>query len=451
MIKFLVYIFLSFIFVSCSASSRFSKPGKSTEKKTTRIFSSEKKSNENVNPDSKETSSNNNTANKIPSLNFPLTSSSLFAELIKKQINVLLSEKGTSLEFIFEFPVKLISGSNILEIPSGKSFSVNIQNGKLYSGISHREEEFFEIHPVNKNEFLNFNSKTFRGIFKLINSTDKVLLINVVDLDDYLKSVAASELDIKLSENDFEGIKAFTVCVRNFAFMKMLRSKGIFDVYADTRDQVYYGVKTEKEIVNRAVVETSDLVLMSQNELAQTFYYSSCGGSTEDCGNVFTQKNVPYLIPVKDGNEPNCAISPFFNWNLNFTSEELINSLVKANHIKNDDYKISNIEIKSRFTSGRVNELLISLKGKTSKEILLTGNSIRWVLRNSNGNILRSTMFDIENSKENGSVKNIKITGKGSGHGVGFCQWGALYQARKGKRFDEILYFYYPGTFLERF
>ena len=76
------------------------------------------------------------------------------------------------------------------------------------------------------------------------------------------------------------------------------------------------------------------------------------------------------------------------------------------------------------------------------KEIILRGNRIRSIIRRANGGILRSTMIDIEMDDD----KNIKINGKGNGHGVGLCQWGAIYLSREGTDYKEILSHYFPGT-----
>jgi stage II sporulation protein D len=76
---------------------------------------------------------------------------------------------------------------------------------------------------------------------------------------------------------------------------------------------------------------------------------------------------------------------------------------------------------------------------------------VREVLRPASGEILRSTAFSLRATSANGEVTHLSVEGSGAGHGVGFCQWGAIGRARAGRRYPEIIAAYYPGTNLERF
>ena len=103
------------------------------------------------------------------------------------------------------------------------------------------------------------------------------------------------------------------------------------------------------------------------------------------------------------------------------------------------------MKVKSRFNSGRVSELDIIVNNgeEIQKTIFLLGNQIRSIIRSSDDkSILKSTLFNINLDDEN----NIVITGKGNGHGVGLCQWGAIGQSKKGIDYKEILNHYFPGT-----
>ena len=105
-----------------------------------------------------------------------------------------------------------------------------------------------------------------------------------------------------------------------------------------------------------------------------------------------------------------------------------------------DDFRVV-----EKFNSGRVKDLKFDLSlGNETKEIHLYGNEIRSKLRTPEKNrMLWSTLFEI---KESGN--KIIIDGKGYGHGVGFCQWGAIGRSREGQNYTEILNHYFPGTTL---
>ncbi len=87
-------------------------------------------------------------------------------------------------------------------------------------------------------------------------------------------------------------------------------------------------------------------------------------------------------------------------------------------------------------------EYIIVDENNEKKSIIIKGNEIRSILRTADGkNILWSTLFDLS-LKSN----SIVIRGKGFGHGVGLCQWGAMALSQKGWSYEEILNHYYPGT-----
>ena len=80
----------------------------------------------------------------------------------------------------------------------------------------------------------------------------------------------------------------------------------------------------------------------------------------------------------------------------------------------------------------------------------LRGNDIRFVLRDPKGAILNSTYFTFTKDTGGGEVTNLTVNGRGYGHGIGMCQWGAIGRARAGQNYRTILETYYPGTTIGR-
>jgi len=80
----------------------------------------------------------------------------------------------------------------------------------------------------------------------------------------------------------------------------------------------------------------------------------------------------------------------------------------------------------------------------------LRGNDIRFVLRDPKGAILNSTYISFTRETSGGEVSALTVNGRGYGHGIGMCQWGAIGRARAGQNYRTILETYYPGTTVGR-
>lgn len=333
------------------------------------------------------------------------------------------------------------AGTRLTFRASKNNISVSLK-GRSYSAGQ------FEIRPQAEGEFLEFKGRSYRGIFR-IKAARSVMLINVLPLEEYLQAVIYPEMGPASKPSDFEALKAFSVCLRNYTYMKIRESRGEYDVYADHRDQVYNGIEGERAFSTKAISETKEMILEYNGALAKTFYFAACGGSTENSDNVFSEKGIPYLQGVTDGDEAYCSIAPSYRWNEEIPAAELLADLKSAGLISSLKYTISDVKVESRFNSGRVNQLIFSLAdiNGRAKNVSLFGNSLRNIIKSSRTKgLLRSNWFEIDPVMEDGRLSSLKLSGKGTGHGVGFCQWGAIGQSRKGKNFQEILYFYFPGT-----
>jgi stage II sporulation protein D len=263
-------------------------------------------------------------------------------------------------------------------------------------------------------------------------------------MEDYVKGVLAKEMPLGKNEENFEALKSLAICIRTYAVKKMKDGKIYFDLYADTRDQVYGGADAESPISNKAVEETKSMILKYNGSKAIIFYHSTCGGKTESSQNVFTKESVPYLAGIEDGSEPFCKISSRYEWTETYSREIIIDRLKSYSILSNEKYVLEDISILSRFDSGRVNEMeiIVASENGEKKSIIIKGNEIRSIIRTADGkNILWSTLFDLTLNSN-----NVKLSGKGYGHGVGLCQWGAIALSRKGWNYEEILNHYYPGT-----
>lgn len=326
--------------------------------------------------------------------------------------------------------INLSSSGSIVEAEIGK---------KVFSGKS------LNFLPAQKNNYVTYGTLPYRGTIEFRNDNGKLLVINRVSIEDYLKGVLPVEMGVKNNPDYFEALKAFAITARTFALKKLERKSTHFDFYPDTRDQVYKGVKFETRDDIDAVNSTKGMVLKYNSVLATVFYHSSCGGVLEDAGNIFSfSTNLPYLNSKSDGNPPNCSISPSFAWKEEYSTDKIGEFLISAGYIKSNA-EIIDMKIKSTFPSGRVSELAIKLSN--NETVIIGAKEIRNVFRRTDNNgILRSLLFNIEPVYDKEKLLKVVFTGNGNGHGVGFCQWGAMALSNKGEKFRNILSLYFPNT-----
>jgi stage II sporulation protein D len=367
-------------------------------------------------------------------------------------IKVLLNEKGFNLSYKVENPVILYRADKALAIVKNRNtlnFSVEGKGLILKIADSIFEAAYFQIKPVDEENPVSYNGKSYRGILKVVKNGNTIRIINQLPLEDYLKGVVPAEMPAGKNDSYLDALKAFAICARSYAINKMNSKNEVFDIYPDSRDQVYGGEDAELDMASRAVDETSGMILTYGGKIAKVFFHASCGGHTENAKYVFGPKNIPYLEGVQDGDPPNCSIAANFLWEEKYTENVFIERLKAFTFTGDNDFSLKDVEVKDRDESGRVSLLVITLLSidGVEKIIDLEGSKIRSTIRTAdNSAILKSTMFNVSVDDN----KTVTISGRGNGHGVGLCQWGAIHQSIEGQSYKDILSFYFPGTELNR-
>ncbi len=351
----------------------------------------------------------------------------------------------------------------------------------------------------------------FNGSLKLVADNNKVTVINILPVENYLVSVISSEMSSKSST---QLLKAHAIISRSWLLAQMGKSKlheigtknfqnpsiseyeiikwydrgdhKLFDVCADDHCQRYQGItKIFSEGVRQAVSQTNGIVLTAGNEICDTRYSKSCGGISESFENVWEPVKHSYLTSVVDYKfEPE-------NINLNFSKELNAQKWIKSNpssYCNTSDKKILSqilldydqetsdfyrwkvvytqkeiselINKKSGIDFGEIIDLvplrrgasarIIMLKIVGTKKTLVVGKEleIRRILSTSH---LYSSAIVIEKQEiANGVPQKFLIYGAGWGHGVGLCQIGAAVMAARGHMFDEILLHYFKNAKLKK-
>ena len=228
-----------------------------------------------------------------------------------------------------------------------------------------------------------------------------------------------------------------------------------FDLYSSVADQVYGGVVAETPEGLEAVTVTRGQILTYDGAPIDAFFYSTCGGRTADGTEVFRAADRPYLrsiADVADDGTAYCSISPRFRWREEWSGEALRSTLRRTlpelTGIPVDAVReIRDLRVNGMTASGRVARLTVTLD-RSSVDV--DGPQVRQVLRSTSGDILRSSTFTLFATGAGRRITELVAEGSGAGHGVGFCQWGAVGRSRAGQDYQRIVAAYYPGAALER-
>jgi len=149
--------------------------------------------------------------------------------------------------------------------------------------------------PSSPESYLSHGGHSYRGIMILKGSRKGILLINILNLEDYLKGVVPGELS-PYNFGELEALKAQAVAARTYALKNSGQFEDLgFDLFATPVSQVYEGISIEHPLSTRAVEETRGQVAVYDGKLINALYTSTCGGATENIENMFDGNPVPYL------------------------------------------------------------------------------------------------------------------------------------------------------------
>ncbi len=397
-------------------------------------------------------------------------------------------------------------------IDAGSSYTVTVvetTTGKILFEYDCGTSSSLAIRPKasgNTKTQTWFKGYKYYGAFQYARiNGGKLTVTNFVNIEDYIKGVIPYEMSASWP---VEALKAQAITARTYTMshINAHRSNG-FDLCNTTCCQVYRGTNSANSNSDSAVTGTAGQYLMYNDSLCETYYYSSNGGASENCENVWSAK-LPYLVGVKDPYEADIAnsVSNYY-WTITYTGDQL------ASRLRNKGYSCSTIVsfVVSKYTpSGNVLEVkLTDINGKVitiskgNTRTVIGAKSQRYTVAdisqgsggagtggaatdniyvNSSTGLLGGSLSssygvgssgigalgsgDVYAITGSGSVEKIetqssgntndtvppservfKITGSGSGHNVGMSQWGAYSMAKyHNKTCKDILTFYYQGS-----
>ena len=160
----------------------------------------------------------------------------------------------------------------------------------------------------------------YRGALEtVVNEAGELNIVNALSVDNYVKGVIPNESPPSWPMAE---LKAQAVASRSFALTAGREGDG-YDLYSDTRSQVYKGLESEYTTSNEAEEQTAGQVLMYEGKIAETLFSACSGGKTESIQNVFGTA-IPYLVGVPDPYDDLC---PLHEWTLKFSGPEISEKL----------------------------------------------------------------------------------------------------------------------------
>jgi stage II sporulation protein D len=286
-------------------------------------------------------------------------------------------------------------------------------------------------------------SFAYRGAFYVRarpEASAELEIINLVHIDDYLKSVVPSEV---YSAWPMDTLKAQAVASRSYAMhhvgvVRSTRKDQVYDFDDTILYQAYTGIELENERTSHAVDTTSGEVLLHANNIIQAYYHADSGGTTESPEQVWAS-TIPYCQSRKEPEFPPDDLGGM--WTQHFELPQL-ETVLRRKNILAAKQTIERLIVTpiGRTKAGRVK--LITAVTPQGDRIPFPSKLLAKVVPS-----LPSYLFELHTKP--GHTKSVEIVGRGSGHGVGLSQQGAArLAANLNWSYDKILKFYYSDVTL---
>ncbi|MBS3741819.1 MAG: SpoIID/LytB domain-containing protein [Candidatus Cloacimonetes bacterium] len=348
---------------------------------------------------------------------------------------IYIYDQTTGEDYYIGAPIRLTSSAHISVFDVPKA---NFWNPQTYLTRTYYENMLVELSKIGK---LN--------------------LISEVELEKYVAGVVPNEIGKNVP---MQALRAQAIAARSEALYKVIhgvhKDDG-FDLCASIHCQVYSGISDLSEPVKRAVNSTSYQVAEYDDKIINAVYSTNCGGITVNSAAAWDGPEIPYLQPrydaryqesinlddeykarnwLRKNSEVFCNTTGQKGWRsktYRWTKEYLISEFEELLNKRFEFGNFIDIEVAKRGNSGRISE--IKIEGTKQELILDDRLQIRQILGG-----LRSTFFLIEVDDK------IMFIGKGSGHGVGMCQMGAIEMAHQKYSAEEILKHYFTDIEIKR-
>ncbi len=271
------------------------------------------------------------------------------------------------------------------------------------------------------------NGTRYHGMFTIAKRNNSIYLINHVELEEYVYSVLKTE---SWPGWPIEVNKAFAIASRSYVLAqihRMKKSDALYHVKNTNEHQTYRGMH-ETSGIRKAVTHTKGMVLTYANAPALTMFDSCCGGIIPAHIEDFEFEKAPYLARKQPCTF--CKRCKIYSWKKEIPIESVHKSLA---HLFEEKTKLKEIKIDQKDKAGLVTKLQIK---KGNKHHAIDGKKFYSAMKD-----IKSFCYTVQKKAD-----KLIFEGKGYGHHIGICQWGAREMVRDGWPYKRILDFYYPGT-----
>ena len=330
------------------------------------------------------------------------------------------------------------------DAPLGETL-VTRSGGNWSFGLLSGQGRQIVLEPVDEVRS-HLGATSYRGsIHFLPVGEKKFIVVNYLDLESYLAGVLPKELYSYWSSETY---RALSVAARTFAMYHMLRSGSSqeYDLGSTQSAQVYGGYSAETQKSWQAVRFTHGQVLtfgQAENErVFMTQYSASCGGRVNPAHVI---RNANDIEPLRGGQEcDDCAGSSRYRWPpVQITKTDLHRALRESYKEASALEEIKELRVTGKTPFGRF--VWVEARDGNNHSIRVRAEDIRLALLRSSIPAARKLYSMNCQFRDLGNAIEF-YDGRGFGHGVGLCQWGAQGKAAKGITGKEILRFYYPGA-----
>jgi stage II sporulation protein D len=275
-------------------------------------------------------------------------------------------------------------------------------------------KSFFQIKPLKP----QITERRYEDGLEITSKNKSLFIINVVKTDNYIAGVVQSETWGATTNIDFFKVQA--ICCRNYLMNNLEKhAEEGYNLCDGVHCQAYKTRANKKEVTEGAYKSKGEVIVDSQGNIIETLFHSNSGGETVNAKDVWG-KDVPYLVSIEDSFSVGCK---------NYQWEKYIKLKDWLNYFRNKGLNIKDKEIE---------DALINFSQQEGRKTDLLGIPLTTIRKDFN---LKSTYFDVQ--KWGGEVK---LTGKGYGHGVGMSQEGAIKMCEEGYEYWEVIEHYFKGV-----